>query len=144
MYGWTPRWDRGLELLPAAQLAVDRINQDPTILPVYNLQLTKLDTGACDHGYPSDAIFQFLNEITQEKQHLVGFVGAFCTTLAKAVALVADSVWATALALNASLQAIDFGTAHKIEFLETVSNELSNVSFTGALVNATVMNLKLL
>ena len=91
-----------------------------------------------------NAIFQFLNEITQEKQHLVGFVGAFCTTLAKAVALVADSVWATALALNASLQAIDFGTAHKIEFLETVSNELSNVSFTGALVNATVMNLKLL
>ena len=53
-------------------------------------------------------------------------------------------MWATALALNASLQAIDFGTAHKIEFLETVSNELSNVSFTGALVNATVMNLKLL
>ena len=32
---WTPRWDRELELLPAAQLAVDRINQDPTILPAW-------------------------------------------------------------------------------------------------------------
>ena len=31
---WTPKWNRGLELLPATQLAVDRINQDPTILPV--------------------------------------------------------------------------------------------------------------
>ena len=46
---WTPRWDRGLELLPAAQLAVDRINQDFTILPGYNLELTELDAGICDH-----------------------------------------------------------------------------------------------
>ena len=86
---WIPRWNRGLELLPAAQLAVERINQDPTILPGYNLELTELDTGTCDQGYPSGALFQFVNEITQEEQHLVGVVGAFCTTLAKAVALVA-------------------------------------------------------
>ena len=87
---WTRRWDRGLELLPAAQLAVDRINQDPTILPGYNLELTELNTGTCDHGYPSDALFQFVNEITREKQHLVGVVGSFCTALAKAVALIAE------------------------------------------------------
>ena len=87
---WTPRWDRGLELLPAAQVAVDRINQDPTILHGYNLELTELDTGTCDHGYPGDALFQFVNEITQEEQHLVGVVGAFCTKLAKAVALIAE------------------------------------------------------
>ena len=87
---WTPRWNRGLELLPAAQLAVERINQDPTILPGYNLELTELDTGTCDQGYPSYALFQFVNEITQEEQTLVGVVGAFCTTLAKAVALVAE------------------------------------------------------
>ena len=87
---WTPRWNRGLELLPDAQLAVERINQDPTILPGYNLELTELDTGTCDQGYPSDALFQFVNKITQEEQTLVGVVGAFCTTLAKAVALVAE------------------------------------------------------
>ena len=87
---WTPRWNRGLELLPAAQLAVDRINLDPTILPGYNLELTELDTGTCDCGYPSDALFQFVNEITQEKQHLVGVVGSFCTTLAKTVSLIAE------------------------------------------------------
>ena len=76
--------------LPAAQVAVDRINQDPTILSGFNLELTELNTGTCDHGYPSDALFQFVNEITQEKQHLVGVVGSFCTTLAKAVALIAE------------------------------------------------------
>ena len=87
---WTPRWNRGLELLPAAQLAVDRINLDPTILPGYNLELTELDTGTCDQGYPSDALFQFVNEITQEEQHLVGVLGGFCTKLAKVVALIAE------------------------------------------------------
>ena len=67
---WIPRWDRGLELLPAAQVAVDRINQDPTILPGYNLELTELDTWTCDQGYPSGALYQFVNEVTQDKQHL--------------------------------------------------------------------------
>ena len=87
---WTPRWNRGLELLPAAQLAVDRINQHPTILPGYNLKLTELDTGTCDRGYPSEALFQFVHEITQEEQLLVGIVGSFCTTLAKTIALIAE------------------------------------------------------
>ena len=54
---WTPRWNRRLELLPAAQLAVERINQDPTILPGYNLELTEQDNGTCDQGYPGGASF---------------------------------------------------------------------------------------
>ena len=99
---WTPRWDRGLELLPAAQLAVDKINQDPTILPGYNLELTELDTGTCNYGYPSDALFQFVNEISQEEQHLVGVVGAFCTTLAKAVALIVERSGTNLLQIMAS------------------------------------------
>ena len=99
---WTPRWNRGLELLPAAQVAVDRINQDPTILHGYNLELTELDTGTCDHGYPSDALFQFVSKITQEDQHLVGVVGAFCTTLAKAVALIAERSGTNLLQILAS------------------------------------------
>ena len=99
---WTPRWDRGLELLPAAQVAVDRINQDPTILPGYNLELTELDTRTCDHGYPSDALFQFVNEVTQEEQHLVGVMGGFCTTLAKAVALIAERSETNLLQIMAS------------------------------------------
>ena len=64
---WIQRRNRGLELLPAAQVAVERINQDPTILPGYNLELTELDTGTCDQGYPSDALFQFVSEIAQEE-----------------------------------------------------------------------------
>ena len=44
-------------------------------------------------------------------------------------------MWATAIALNASLQTLGgkIGTAKKIEILESANNELSNVSFTGAL-----------
>ena len=88
---WThARWDRGLKLLPAAQLHGSGQNQPGSHR--YNLELTELDTGTCDHGYPSDAFFQFVNEITQEEQHLVGVVGPFCTTLAKTVALVAERI----------------------------------------------------
>ena len=46
-----------------------------------------------------------------------------------------DSVWATAIALNASLQTMqgNIRTTAKIEILETANNELSDVSFSGAL-----------
>ena len=56
-----------------------------------------------------------------------------------------DSVWATAIALNNSLQTME-ETTEKIEFLETAkfletsNNELSNVSFTGALGNVSFDN----
>ena len=44
-------------------------------------------------------------------------------------------MWATAIALNASLQTLGgkIGTTEKIEILESANNELSKVSFTGAL-----------
>ena len=46
-----PRWDRGLDILPAAQLAVDKINGDPNILPGYQLELLQVDTGTCTHSF---------------------------------------------------------------------------------------------
>ena len=49
----------------------------------------ELDTGTCDHGYPSEGFIQFACE---EEQHLGGVVGGFLhhATLAKAVALIAE------------------------------------------------------
>ena len=38
-----PRWDRGAEILPAAQLAVKRINEDFNFLPEYHLELVPVD-----------------------------------------------------------------------------------------------------
>ena len=80
-----PRWDRGLELLPVAQLAVDKINGDPSILAGYNLELIQVDTGKCTHNFHSEGLISFVHQITQEENHIVGVVGLFCTSVAQLV-----------------------------------------------------------
>ena len=75
-----PRWDRGLEILPAAQLAVDKVNGDPSILPGYQLEPIQVDTGTCrTNGFQSEALINFFHQIVQEESHIVGAVGLFCT-----------------------------------------------------------------
>ena len=76
-----PRWDRGLEILPAAQMAVEKINGDRSILPGYRLELVQVDTGTCTHNLHSEALINFVYQITQEENHIVGVVGLFCTTV---------------------------------------------------------------
>ena len=78
-----PRWDRGLEILQAAQLAVDKINGDPSILPGYQLELVQVDTGTCTHSFHSEGLINFVHQITQEENHIVGVVGLFCTSVAQ-------------------------------------------------------------
>ena len=80
-----PRWDRGLEILPAAQLAVDKVNGDPSILPGYQLEPIQVDTGTCrTHGFQSEALINFFHQIVQEESHrIVGAVGLFCTSVAQ-------------------------------------------------------------
>ena len=80
-----PRWDRGAEILPAAQLAVERINEDFNFLPEYHLELVPVDTGACTYDFNGEALINFLHQITQEDQHIVGVVGLFCTSVAQLI-----------------------------------------------------------
>ena len=78
-----PGWDRGLEILPVAQLVVDKINGDPSILPGYNLELIQVDTGKCTHNFHSEGLINFVRQITQEVNHIVGVIGLFCTSVAQ-------------------------------------------------------------
>ena len=80
-----PRWDRGTEILPAAQLAVERINEDLSFLPEYRLELVPVDTGTCTSDFNSEALINFIHGITQEEQHIVGVVGLFCTSVAELI-----------------------------------------------------------
>ena len=80
-----PRWDRGTEILPAAQLAVERINEDLSFLPEYHLELVPVDTGTCTNDFKSEALINFIHGITQEEQHVVGVVGLFCTSVAQLI-----------------------------------------------------------
>ena len=83
MEEWIPSWDRGLEILPLAHQAIDRINRDPSILPGYNLQLLNVDSGFCTPNFHTEALVNFVHRATKQDQRIAGVVGLFCTSVAQ-------------------------------------------------------------
>ena len=67
--------NRGLEILPAAQVAVTTINNDTSILPGYCLELMELVTEGCNHN---TALVEFTKLITRPELNIVGVTGLFC------------------------------------------------------------------
>jgi len=80
-----PNWDRGLEILHAAQLAANRINRDPSILPGHHLELIEVDTGTCIPSFDSKALINFVHQITLKDRNIVGVVGLFCSSVAQLI-----------------------------------------------------------
>ena len=68
-------WERGLEILPGALLAVSDINNDSTILDGYNLELVIVDSGKDE----TKVVQQFLNLKFHQEMHanlnIVGVTG---------------------------------------------------------------------
>ena len=97
------RWERGLEILPAAHIAVERINQEPTILPGYQLQLVEIDSGACtDNALKmTDALLNFYNRLIEDSTAL-GVLGLFCTPLTQLISPLAGREEIGLLQISAS------------------------------------------
>lgn len=74
-------WERGLEILPAAHIAVERINQEPNILSGYQLELVEIGSHNCrQSGVQADTLAEFIERTvhTTAEQGVVGMVGLFC------------------------------------------------------------------
>ena len=67
--------DIGLEILPAAQVAVTTINNDTGILPGYCLELIELVTEGCNRN---TALVEFTKLIIRPELNIVGVTGLFC------------------------------------------------------------------
>ena len=80
-----PNWDRGLEILPAAQQAADRVNGNPSILHGHHLELIQVDTGTCIPNFDSKALINFVQQITLKDRNIVGVVGLFCSSVAQLI-----------------------------------------------------------
>ena len=76
-------WDRAYELLPAAQLAVDQINNASHILPGYKLNLVNVDAEACGVSLVTKGLINtYANLFTPNiSLNVVGFMGLFCSTV---------------------------------------------------------------
>ena len=76
------KWDRGLEMLPGAQIAVEAINNDPHLLPGYELELVKISIDPC---LPLkvltniNAFILFANGNLEDST--IGIIGLFCKKL---------------------------------------------------------------
>ena len=75
-------WDRGLEILPGAQLAVEAINKDPRLLTGYELKLENVSIEPCidlEEQTNINAFIPFANGKLDD--NTVGIVGLFCYKL---------------------------------------------------------------
>ena len=83
-------WDRGFELLPAGDLAIEQINNRSDILPGYRLELVDIESEACGVSTINTGYVNFYRHLVQPNSLVVGVVGLFCSTVTAAISPVAS------------------------------------------------------
>ena len=84
-------WDRGFELIPAGDLAIEQINNKSDLLPGYRLELVDIESEACgistiyNTGYVN-----LYRHLVQPNSLVVGVVGLFCSTVTAAISPVVN------------------------------------------------------
>ena len=122
-------WERGREILPGAQFAVESINRSPDIFPGHTLRTIEVNIGRCDQQ-THNFLLQFINFTFHQEFDIIGAVGIFCPTEVQIIAPLSDisrtSVKRESLkaAVKAAYNAIQSVSAIKLqallEFLEVL------------------------
>ena len=73
--------DRGMELLPAAELAVEEINAREDILRNYTLKLIPAETETCDQNLITEALVNYVRYSTDDELNVVGILGLTCSAV---------------------------------------------------------------
>ena len=71
-------WERGLEILPGAQVAIEHINQHEDILPGYKLELRVIDSATCKNELNKDLLLNFINFTFYHDVNIIGLMGSYC------------------------------------------------------------------
>ena len=81
-------WDKGYELIPAAELAADQINNSSDYLPGYQLKVVAVKSEPCGASSTFTGFVNTLEEILDPKQSLnvVGLTGLFCSSVTDIIA----------------------------------------------------------
>ena len=83
-------WDRGFELIPAGDLAIEQINNRSDILPGYRLELVDIESEACGISTINTGYVNFYRHLVQQNSLVVGVVGLFCSTVTAAISPVVN------------------------------------------------------
>ena len=81
-------WDRGLELLPAARLAVKEINNNSKILPDHEIQLIERSSDGCGRSVIINGLSNFAGNALQRgpnTTNAIAVIGLACSTVTASV-----------------------------------------------------------
>ena len=109
-------WPRGDVLIPAAQIAVDDVNKDPSILPDYNLTMI-VKNGGCDE---QTVVATSLGK-TLLSENFVGIVGAPCSRSSITTSNIAGNAGINQISYGAELAELSDTTRYPYFFRTTVS-----------------------
>ena len=70
----TLSWERGLEVLPGAQVAIEQLNQ---YSPEQQFELKVINSGKCEKEYKEELVIDFINFTMY--QNRIGVIGLFCS-----------------------------------------------------------------
>lgn len=132
--------ERGRELLPAAQLAVDRINAREDLLQGITLKLFPADADRCEDITGTDALVSYIRYVSpQSSLNVVGILGLTCTAVTELVSPITSLPAANDSFLNV-VQVSVGGTSPRLDDAATYPNLYRMISSTAA-YNAAVLAL---
>lgn len=130
-------WDRAYELVPAAELAVNLINNASHILPGYKLDLVHVDSEACGISLINKGIVNTYANVFNPSLSLnvVAFAGLFCSTVTDRVAPIFSKKSVTYLQFAGSTSPVHRRDADKFPWLVHLIS--SSTAFNDALLGLT-------
>ena len=83
-------WDRGFELIPAGNLAIEQINNRSDILPSYQLEMVDIESEACGISTTNTGYVNVYRHLVQPDSLVVGMIGLFCSSTTAAISPLAS------------------------------------------------------
>ena len=130
-------WDKGLELLPAARVAVEQVNNDTSILNGYELELIEQASDPCGVLSPSNSIINWSKYSLNRNSHdnAIAVIGLACSTITAAVSPISGHPEIDLLQVSMATSPI-FNNAHKFRRLwRVLPSSLALVSTAIAFVD---------
>ena len=131
-------WDRGLELLPAARVAVKEINSNPDLLAGYNIQLIERSHDACSESVISQGVINFIHNALQTESNntnAIAVLGLACSGVAATLSPIAGRE-------EVSLLQLAIANSHALRNQSTYPHLWRFLSSSEALVSSTVELMK--
>ena len=100
----TLSWERGLEILPGAEVAIEHLNQYYNVSPEHQLELKVINSGKCTtEDYREDLVIHFLNLTERRNYSQIAVIGLFCSHTEQLLLNVAERIGINPILVSSSV-----------------------------------------